>query len=66
MGYVRPGDLLTAYPSFFDNSVAPYIGVGVSYLEQTDEGREILGHLYANLAIARAGQQADLRAVANS
>ena len=66
LGYVHPGDLLTAYPSFFDNSVAPYIGVGASYLEQTDDGREILGHLYANLATARAGQQAGLRAVANS
>lgn len=66
MGYARPGDLLTAYPNFFDKSVAPFIGVGASYLEQSIEGREVLGHLYGNLATARAGQQADLRAVANS
>ena len=66
LGYARPGDLLTTYPSFFDKSVAPFIGVGASYLEQTAEGRDVLSHLYGNLATARAGLPADLRAVANS
>ena len=66
MGYARPGDLLTAYPAFFDRSVAPYIGPGSDYLEHTVEGREILEHLYGNLATARAGAPQDLRAAANS
>ncbi len=66
LGYIRPGDLLTSYPAFFDNSVAPFIGVGASYLEGSAEGRDILNHLYGNLDTARAGQaDGDLRAVAS-
>ena len=65
LGYVRPGDLLTGYPTFFDKSVAPYIGVGASYLERSAAGRDILGHLYGNLAAARARLPGDLSAVAN-
>lgn len=65
LGYNRPGDLLTAYPTFFDKSVAPYIGVAASYLERSAEGRDILSHLYGNLATARAGLPGELRAVAN-
>ena len=65
LGYNRPGDLLTAYPTFFDKSVAPYIGVAASYLEGSAEGRDILSHLYGNLATARAGLPGELRAVAN-
>lgn len=66
LGYARPGDLLNNYPGFFDKSVAPYIGVGASYLEHTAEGRDVLSHLYANLATARAGLAPELRAAANS
>ena len=65
LGYMRPGDLLTSYPAFFDNSVAPYIGVGVGYLEGSAEGREILTQLYANLNTARTVHCEDLRAVAS-
>ena len=65
LGYSRPGDLLNSYPAFFDKSVAPYIGVGASYLEGSAEGRDILSHLYGNLDTARAGQSGDLRAVAS-
>ena len=65
LGYHRPGDLLTAYPTFFDKSVAPYIGVAASHLERSVEGRDILSHLYGNLATARAGLPGELRAVAN-
>ena len=65
LGYSRPGDLLASYPAFFDTSVAPYIGVGASYLEGSAEGREILTQLYGNLSTARAVHWDDLRAVAS-
>jgi len=55
-GYQKPGDLLEAYPAFFERNVAPFIPESVRYLEQTKDGREILGSLYRNLEQARGGQ----------
>jgi hypothetical protein len=52
-GYARPGDLLAAYPRFFEDSVAPYITDALAYLEATEEGREMIRLLYANLDEAR-------------
>lgn len=52
-GYQKPGDLLNAYPSFFEKNVAPFIPESVRYLEQTKDGREILASLYRNLELAR-------------
>ena len=53
MGYGMPGDLLEAYPLFFETSVHPYIADSVKLLETTLEGREIVDNLYANLDDAR-------------
>ncbi|MFT4583089.1 MAG: hypothetical protein ACI915_004202 [Gammaproteobacteria bacterium] len=53
MGYGSPGDLLEAYPLFFEQSVHPYIVESVRLLETTVDGREIVVHLYANLDDAR-------------
>lgn len=66
MGYARPGDLLSAYPGFFDKSVAPYINPAVDYLARTGEGRDILLHLHANLETARSGTRSEMRAAVNS
>ena len=66
MGYKSPGDLLTAYPTFFDRSVAPYIKPAVDLLARTPEGRDILVHLHTNLEIARNGGEPPLAAAANS
>lgn len=52
-GYRRPGDLLSAYPAFFERNVAPFIVDSERYLKQTKDGREILASLYRNLDIAR-------------
>ena len=52
-GYRKPGDLLEAYPYFFEQSVAPYILDALRYLEQTQEGREITTSLFSNLSRAR-------------
>ncbi|MCB1748985.1 MAG: metal-dependent phosphohydrolase [Gammaproteobacteria bacterium] len=64
-GYTRPGDLLTGYPSFFANNVAPYIDVASDCLQQTDEGRDILRHLYDNLERARTASTTPLASAAN-
>jgi len=64
MGYGMPGDLLEAYPLFFEKSVDPYIVDAISYLEYTAEGREIIENLYANLDDAR--QPGMLSAIAGS
>jgi hypothetical protein len=66
MGYECPGDLLDGYPRFFDSSVRPYIAEAVTFLEKTTEGRDIVGHLYGNLAAAREAQAGSLPTAANS
>ena len=53
MGYGMPGDLLEAYPLFFEKSVDPYIIDSIRYLECTVDGREIIDNLYTNLDDAR-------------
>jgi len=53
MGYQMPGDLLEAYPVFFEKSVDPYIADSVRLLETTVDGREIIDNLYTNLDDAR-------------
>lgn len=52
-GYRKPGDLVQAYPTFFERHVAPYTGDALRYLEQTREGREMIDSLYRNLELAR-------------
>ena len=66
MGYRSPGDLLASYPAFFETRVEPYIDAAVGYLQQTDEGRDIVSHLYANLDQARKYDPAMMAAAANS
>lgn len=53
MGYEMPGDLLQAYPLFFDKSVEPYIIESLRLLKVTANGRDIIEHLYSNLNDAR-------------
>ncbi|MEQ8663166.1 MAG: metal-dependent phosphohydrolase [Gammaproteobacteria bacterium] len=65
-GYARPGDLLSGYPGFFERHVAPYIDVAVDLLDTTADGRDVLAHLYANLARAREAGSGALAHVANS
>ena len=65
-GYKSPGDLLAAYPRFFDMAVAPYITDAERYLKATTEGVEILDHLYDNLAVAQKHSVADFSASAQN
>jgi len=57
-GYRKPGDLLSAYPAFFEKNVTPFIVDAERYLKQTKDGREILASLYRNLEIARQPEAA--------
>ena len=52
-GYAGPGDLLTAYPVFFETCVAPYIDAAEMLLRCSFEGQETLSHLYHNLDVAK-------------
>ena len=49
LGYRNPGDLRTSYPSFFFNVVSPYIQTGLRHLDLTQDGKQIIANLYANV-----------------
>jgi hypothetical protein len=53
MGYRMPGDLMHAYPVFFAKNVEPFIHESITYLQLTQEGRDVIDHLYENLDEAR-------------
>jgi hypothetical protein len=47
LGFKDPSDLQRDYPNFFWNSVHPYIGDALKYLELTQSGRMWVANLYA-------------------
>ncbi|MDY6938245.1 MAG: metal-dependent phosphohydrolase [Cyanobacteriota bacterium] len=49
LGYQSPGDLRAGYPQFYWNVVYPYIEDGLGYLDLTQEGKQIIANLYANV-----------------
>jgi hypothetical protein len=49
LGYRHPGDLRQNYPQFYWASVHPYIKPALYYLSLTQQGKEIVAHLYANV-----------------
>lgn len=49
IGYRTPGDLLDGYPSFYWKRVYPHVLEGIHYLEITQEGKQVLANLYANV-----------------
>jgi hypothetical protein len=51
LGYRNPGDLRENYPKYFWNSVYPYIKDALLYLSLTQEGKQILANLYANVFV---------------
>jgi hypothetical protein len=60
LGYKDPGDLRAAYPKFFRNFVYPYIQDGISYLEVTPEGQQVISNLYNNVwTVEKELKQAD-------
>lgn len=51
LGYAHPGDLRKNYPSFYWNSVYPYVQDAIRYLQVTQEGKQIIANLYANIFV---------------
>ncbi|NJK38373.1 MAG: metal-dependent phosphohydrolase [Oscillatoriales cyanobacterium RM2_1_1] len=49
LGYKTPGDLRKNYAKFYWNGVFPYIPAALRYLELTQEGKQIVANLYANV-----------------
>lgn len=49
LGYNNPGDLRDNYPKFYWHGVYPYISHALKYLELTQEGKQIIANLYANV-----------------
>lgn len=49
LGFKGPADLLDEYPKFFWNSVQPFIGPALGYLELTTDGKHWVANLYNNV-----------------
>ncbi|MBW4683219.1 MAG: metal-dependent phosphohydrolase [Microcoleus vaginatus WJT46-NPBG5] len=58
--YRHPGDLRRNYPKFYWNGVYPYIQETLGYLELTQEGKQIIANLYANVCRVEHEQPASL------
>jgi hypothetical protein len=52
LGYSNPGDLRANYPKFYWNVVHPYIQDGLRYLSLTQEGKQIIANLMAQVFYA--------------
>jgi hypothetical protein len=49
LGYKSVADLRDNYPDFFCQKVRPYIGDALRYLRITQEGKQWVANLYANV-----------------
>lgn len=49
LGYRTPNDLRKNYPNFYWKGVYPYIQPALRHLETTQEGKQIIANLYANV-----------------
>jgi hypothetical protein len=55
LGYKRPGDLHDSYAKFYWDVVSPYIQEALRYLRVTQEGKQWIANLYANVFGAEHG-----------
>jgi hypothetical protein len=49
IGYQSPGHMRRAYTQFYWNTVVPYIGDSIKYLNVTQEGKQWVANLYAHV-----------------
>lgn len=49
LGYKSPADLRSNYPKFFWNAVFPYIGESLRHLSVTQDGKQWIANLFANV-----------------
>ena len=57
LGYKRPGDLHDNYAKFYWDVVSPYIQEALRYLRVTQEGKQWIANLYANVFGSEHGCQ---------
>ncbi|MBD1922647.1 metal-dependent phosphohydrolase [Microcoleus sp. FACHB-831] len=57
LGYRTPGDLRKNYPKFYWYSVHPYITDALQYLSLTQQGKQIVSKLYANVFVVEHEEQ---------
>jgi hypothetical protein len=55
LGYNRPGDLRHSNARFYWDVVSPYIQGALRYLRVTQEGKQWVANLYANVLAALNG-----------
>ncbi|AFY70957.1 metal-dependent phosphohydrolase HD region [Thalassoporum mexicanum PCC 7367] len=51
LGYNNPGDLRRNYPKFYWTSVYPYVKDALYYLSLTQQGQQVIAHLYSNVFV---------------
>ncbi len=51
LGYAHPGDLRRNYPKFYWTNVYPYVKDALYYLSLTQQGQEMIAHLYSNVFV---------------
>lgn len=56
LGYKELGDLRQHYPQFYWDIVHPFIQDAMNYLEFTQQGKQILANLYANIFVVEHKQ----------
>ena len=49
LGYGSPADIVSRYPQFYWNSVAPHIRTEIQFLNKTSSGRQWIANLYSNV-----------------
>jgi hypothetical protein len=59
LGYQTPADLRKNYAKFYWNGVYPYIQDGLRYLSLTQQGKQIIAHLYSNVFVVEHEKQQD-------
>lgn len=57
LGYQNPGDLRRDYSKFYWNGAYPYIQDALRYLQLTQEGKQIIANLYANVFVVEHEKQ---------
>lgn len=51
LGYKTPGELREKYPTFYRETVFPYIKDAIDYLRVTQEGQQIIANLFSNVFV---------------
>ncbi|MGA1411772.1 MAG: metal-dependent phosphohydrolase, partial [Prochlorotrichaceae cyanobacterium] len=49
LNYQNPEDLRNNYPKFYWHGVYPYVRDALNYLSLTQQGKQIIANLYANV-----------------